>query len=47
MKKNENETIEEFNKRFNDLVKSMSVTVKSLNEFLLCSYLDAFVVDIA
>ena len=47
MKKNENETMEEFNKRFNELVKSMPATVKPPDEFLLCSYLDAFGVDTA
>jgi len=47
MKKNENETMEEFNKRFNELVKSMPTTIKPPNEFPLCSYLDAFGVDIA
>lgn len=45
MKKNENETMEEFNKRFNDLVKSILATIKPPDEFLLCSYLDAFGVD--
>jgi len=47
MKKNENETMEEFNKRFNELVKSMPTTVKPPDEFLLCSYLDSFGVDTA
>ena len=47
IKKNENETMEEFNKRFNELVKSMPATVKPPDEFLLCSYLDAFGVDTA
>lgn len=39
--------MEEFNKRFNELVKSMLATVKPPDEFLLCSYLDAFGVDTA
>lgn len=39
--------MEEFNKIFNELVKSMPATIKPPNEFLLCSYLDTFSVDIA
>jgi len=45
IKKNENEIVEEFNNRFNDLVKSMPQDVKPPENFLLSSYLDAFGVD--
>ena len=47
MKKNENEIMEEFNKRSNDLVKRIPATIKLPDEFLLCSYLDAFSADTA
>ena len=47
MKKNENETMEKFNRRFNELVKSMPAIVKTPDQFLLCSCLDAFGVDTA
>lgn len=39
MHKNENETMEEFNKRFNDLVKSLPTTIKPLDASLLIYYI--------
>lgn len=45
IKKNENETVEEFNQRFNGIVKEMTQYYKPLDKSLLEQYLEAFVVD--
>lgn len=37
--------MEKFNKIFNNLVKNMYITIKPLDEFLLCPYLYSFGVD--
>lgn len=47
MKKDENEILEEFNKRFNDIVRSLSHDYKPPDKFLLLHYLDAFTADIS
>lgn len=45
IQKNENETIEEFNQRFNGIIKEMSQDYKPLDNSLLDQYLEAFCVD--
>jgi hypothetical protein len=40
--KKENETMEEFNKRFNDLVKILPQTIKPLDASILIHYMEAF-----
>jgi hypothetical protein len=40
--KKENETMEEFNKKFSDLVKSLSQTIKPLDTSILIHYMEAF-----
>jgi hypothetical protein len=40
--KKENETMEEFNKRFNDLVKSIPQTIKPPDASILIHYMEAF-----
>ena len=42
MHKQENETMEEFNKRFNDMVKSLPATIKPIDASLLIYYIQAF-----
>jgi len=44
--KKENETIEEFNKIFNYLVKSLPKTIKPLDASILVHYMEAFEVEI-
>jgi hypothetical protein len=40
--KKENETMDEFNKRFNDLVKSLPTDIKPLDVAILIYYMEAF-----
>jgi hypothetical protein len=40
--KKENETMEEFNKKFNDLVKSLPTTIKPPDASILIHYMEAF-----
>jgi hypothetical protein len=40
--KKEDETMDEFNKRFNDLVKSLPTTIKPPDASILIHYMDAF-----
>jgi hypothetical protein len=40
--KKENETMDEFNKKFNDLVKSLPTTIKPLDASILIHYMEAF-----
>jgi hypothetical protein len=42
MKKNENETMEEFNKRFNELISSMHQDIKPPESAILIYYIEAF-----
>jgi hypothetical protein len=42
MKKNENETMDEFNKRFNELVSSMHQDIKPSESAILIYYIEAF-----
>jgi hypothetical protein len=42
MKKNENETMDEFNKRFNELVSSMHQDIKPPESAILIYYIEAF-----
>ena len=42
MKKNENETMEEFNKKFNDLVSSLHTNIKPPDNAILIYYIEAF-----
>jgi hypothetical protein len=42
MKKNENETMEELNKRFNQLVSSMHDDIKPPENAILIYYIEAF-----
>jgi hypothetical protein len=43
VKKNENETMDEFNKRFNELVSSMHTNIKPPDDAILIYYVEAFV----
>lgn len=45
IKKQENETVEEFNKRFNDIVKALPDDIKPQDKSLLIYYVDACNVD--
>ena len=45
IKKRENETVEEFNKRFNGIIKEISTNYKPLDKSLLDFYIDAFNFD--
>jgi hypothetical protein len=42
VKKNENETMEEFNKKFNDLVSSLHTYIKPPDNAILIYYIEAF-----
>jgi hypothetical protein len=42
IKKNENETMDEFNKKFNELVSSMHTDIKPLADAILIYYVEAF-----
>jgi hypothetical protein len=41
-KKNENETMEEFNKRFSQIVQKLNQNIKPLEQTILIYYLDSF-----
>jgi predicted transcriptional regulator len=42
IKKNENETMDEFNKKFNELVSSMHTDIKPPDNAILIYYIEAF-----
>jgi hypothetical protein len=42
VKKNENETMDEFNKRFNELVSNMHTNIKPPDDAILIYYVEAF-----
>jgi hypothetical protein len=42
IKKNENKTMDEFNRKFNELVSSLHTDIKPLNNAILIYYIEAF-----